>query len=70
MFATSPDYPRTSTSFGGSSSTGGPSQTTGVFDRVAVTGVASGSGGGPVARIADGTGPGHAAISAGALACF
>ncbi len=66
MFATSPNYTRTSTSFGGSSSTGGPSQATAEFDHVAVTGVASGrgwtgtavGGGGPVARIAGGTSPG------------
>ena len=34
MFATSPNYVLTSTSFGGTSNQGGPSQATGVFDDV------------------------------------
>jgi len=60
LFATSPSYVQTSTSFGGSSNNGGPSQATGTFDHVSVSGSAPGNnwtgeavgGGGPV------TGPG------------
>ncbi len=57
MFATSPGYVVTQNSFGGSSSQGGPSQATGVFDHVSLTPAAAGGtwtgtgigGGGPVA---------------------
>src|SRR5215831_3899981 len=42
MFATSPSYVFTSRSFGGSSNQGGPSQATGVFDDVRVTGTSAG----------------------------
>jgi ABC-type transport system involved in multi-copper enzyme maturation permease subunit len=60
MFATSPDYVQTSTSFGGQSTQGGPSEATGVFDRVSVSGRTSGGNwagtavgnGGPVAPVA------------------
>ena len=60
LFATSPSYVQTSTSFGGSSNNGGPSQATGTFDHVSVSGSAPANnwtseaigGGGPV------TGPG------------
>jgi ABC-type transport system involved in multi-copper enzyme maturation permease subunit len=55
MFAASPAYTFTSRSFGGSSNQGGPSQATGVFDHVSVSGAPAGStwavtavgGGGP-----------------------
>ena len=55
MFATSPNYVQTSRSFGGSSNQSGPSQATGVFDDVSVSGGAAGhpwtgtavGGGGP-----------------------
>jgi ABC-type transport system involved in multi-copper enzyme maturation permease subunit len=58
MFATSPNYVVTSTSFGGGSSQGGPSQATGVFDHVTVSGTPSGGtwsdtpvgGGGPLGQ--------------------
>jgi hypothetical protein len=61
MFATSPNYFVTSTSFGGGSSQGGPSQATGVFDHVTVSGNPAGGtwsdtpvgGGGPLGQ----TGP-------------
>jgi len=61
MFATSPNYFVTATSFGGASSQGGPSQATGVFDHVTVSGNPAGStwsdtpvgGGGPLGQ----TGP-------------
>jgi ABC-type transport system involved in multi-copper enzyme maturation permease subunit len=57
MFATSPDYSEASTSFGSSGNRGGPSQATGVFDDVSLSGIAAGGkwtsdaigGGGPVA---------------------
>jgi ABC-type transport system involved in multi-copper enzyme maturation permease subunit len=60
MFATSPNYVQTSTSFGGQSSQGGPSQATGVFDDVSLSGRTSGGnwagtavgGGGPSGPIA------------------
>jgi ABC-type transport system involved in multi-copper enzyme maturation permease subunit len=56
MFATSPGYVVTNRSFGGDSNNGGPSQATGVFDHVSVSGtppgrpwaVAAVGGGGPV----------------------
>ena len=55
MFATSPNYTVTQNSFGGSSNEGGPTQATGVFDHVSLTGTAPGSwtgtalgGGGPI----------------------
>jgi ABC-type transport system involved in multi-copper enzyme maturation permease subunit len=61
MFATSPNYTVTQNSFGGNSNNGGPAQATGIFDRVSLTGTASGrwtgttvGGGGP----AEGPGPG------------
>jgi hypothetical protein len=63
LFATSPNYSVTSQSFGGSSERGGPSEATGVFDHVRLSGAAAsgrwsetaiGSGGpaalGPVSR--------------------
>jgi hypothetical protein len=61
MFATSPDYFVTPTSFGGESSQGGPSEATGVFDHVTVSGNPAGGtwsdtpvgGGGPLGQ----TGP-------------
>ena len=60
MFATSPNYVQTSTSFGGQSSHGGPSQATGVFDDVTLSGGPHGGnwvgtavgGGGPAGPIA------------------
>jgi ABC-type transport system involved in multi-copper enzyme maturation permease subunit len=42
MFATSPNYTVTQNSFGGSSNEGGPSQASGVFDHVILTGAAPG----------------------------
>ena len=61
MFATSPNYFVTSPSFGGASSQGGPSQATGVFDHITVSGNPAGGtwsdtpvgGGGPLGQ----TGP-------------
>ena len=61
MFATSPNYFVTSTSFGAGSSQGGPSQATGAFDHVIVSGNPAGGtwsdtpvgGGGPLGQ----TGP-------------
>jgi ABC-type transport system involved in multi-copper enzyme maturation permease subunit/regulation of enolase protein 1 (concanavalin A-like superfamily) len=44
LFAASPDHVETSRAFGGSSSTGGPSQATGVFDHVTLSGAAPGAG--------------------------
>jgi ABC-type transport system involved in multi-copper enzyme maturation permease subunit len=60
MFATSPNYVQTSTSFGGQSSQGGPSQATGVFNDVTLSGGIHGGswigtavgGGGPSIPIA------------------
>jgi ABC-type transport system involved in multi-copper enzyme maturation permease subunit len=60
MFATSPSYVQTSTSFGGQSNRGGPSQATGVFDDVRLSGGTSHGnwvgtavgGGGPAGPIA------------------
>ena len=60
MFATSPNYVQTSTSFGGQSSQGGPSQATGVFGDVTLSGGTHGGnwvgtavgGGGPSIPIA------------------
>jgi ABC-type transport system involved in multi-copper enzyme maturation permease subunit len=67
MFATSPNYTVTQKSFGGGNTNGGPSQATGVFDHVSLTGSAPGTwtgttvgGGGP----AGGPGPGRGAGSA------
>ena len=65
LFATSPGYTVTQSSFGGSTSNGGPAQATGVFDAVRLTGGAPGGrwtgtavgGGGPVGQIQD-QGPG------------
>ncbi len=56
MFATSPNYTQTSTSFGGSSNQGAPSQATGVFGDVTASGTPAGGtwaatavgGGGPM----------------------
>jgi len=55
MFATSPGYTVTQSSFGGDSNNSGPAQATGVFDRVSLTGTTPGTwtgttvgGGGPV----------------------
>jgi ABC-type transport system involved in multi-copper enzyme maturation permease subunit len=61
LFATSPTYFVTNTSFGGNSNQGGPSQATGVFDDLTASGTAAGGrwtetqvgGGGP----ANGPGP-------------
>jgi ABC-type transport system involved in multi-copper enzyme maturation permease subunit len=70
MFATSPGYVQTSTSFGGSSNQGAPSQATGVFGDVTVSGTSAGGtwaatavgGGGPISVQA---GPaGHAGTGA------
>jgi ABC-type transport system involved in multi-copper enzyme maturation permease subunit len=68
LFATSPAYTVTSSSFGGDSNNGGPSQATGVFDDVRVSGTAAGGkwadvavgGGGPVA-----SGPGGGPAGSG-----
>jgi ABC-type transport system involved in multi-copper enzyme maturation permease subunit len=65
MFATSPAYTVTQSSFGGSSFEGGPAQATGVFDHVSVSGAAprgtwTGTAigrGGPVAVGPGGQGP-------------
>jgi ABC-type transport system involved in multi-copper enzyme maturation permease subunit len=43
LFATSPSHAVTTSSFGSTSTTGGPSLATGSFDRVSVTGAAAGS---------------------------
>jgi len=67
MFATAPNYTQTSTSFGGSSNQGAPSQATGVFGDVTASGTPAGGtwaatavgGGGPM------TGQGVAAGQAG-----
>jgi hypothetical protein len=64
LFATSPAYTVTSSSFGGDSNNGGPSQATGVFDDVRVSGTPAGGkwaavavgGGGPVAAGPAGSG--------------
>jgi len=64
LFATSPTYTVTNTSFGGDSNNGGPSQATGVFDDLTVSGTPAGGrwadtavgGGGPV-RGPAGSGP-------------
>jgi ABC-type transport system involved in multi-copper enzyme maturation permease subunit len=69
MFATSPGYTVTQSSFGGNSNNGGPAQATGVFDHVRLTGGAPGGTwtgtavgrGGPVGG---GPGPGGGAGSA------
>ena len=73
MFATSPGFVQTSTSFGGSSNQGGPSQATGVFDDVAVSGTPAGGtwaatavgGGGPMNLQAGSGGPGGRLGAAG-----
>jgi hypothetical protein len=65
MFATSPTYTVTNSSFGGNSNDSGPSQATGVFDGLTVTGApASGrwadvavGGGGPIGNGPVGRGP-------------
>jgi ABC-type transport system involved in multi-copper enzyme maturation permease subunit len=67
MFATSPNYVRTSTSFGGQSSQGGPSQATGVFDDVSLSG---GTSGGTWAGTAIGDGGGFVRIATGQNAAF
>ncbi len=75
MFATSPSYVQTSRSFGGSSNQSGPSQATGVFDHVSVSGRAPGhpwtgtavGGGGPAASGNGGTGAALASGSPAAL---
>jgi ABC-type transport system involved in multi-copper enzyme maturation permease subunit len=43
MFATSPNYTVTQSSFGGGSTNSGPAQATGVFDHVSLTGAAPGT---------------------------
>jgi ABC-type transport system involved in multi-copper enzyme maturation permease subunit len=64
MFATSPNYTVTQDSFGGGSSNSGPSQATGVFDHVSLTGASPGAwagtivGGRGLAGPAPGGGPG------------
>jgi ABC-type transport system involved in multi-copper enzyme maturation permease subunit len=66
MFATSPAWVQTSTSFGGQSNAGGPSQATGVFDDVRLSGgTPSGrwagtavGGGGPVTGAGGSSSPG------------
>jgi hypothetical protein len=68
LFATSPTYTITNTSFGGDSNNGGPSQATGVFDHLTVAGTAAGGkwadvavgGGGPVGSGPAGGGGGPA----------
>ncbi len=64
MFATSPNYTVTQNSFGGASNNSGPSQATGTFDRVSLTGSAPGTwtgttvgGGGPAGAGPPGAGP-------------
>ena len=52
MFATSPGYTVTQNSFGGHSNNGGPSQATGVFDHVSLTGAAAAAARGPAPRSA------------------
>jgi ABC-type transport system involved in multi-copper enzyme maturation permease subunit len=64
MFATSPGYTVTQSSFGGSNNNSGPAQATGVFDHVGLTGAASGGtwtgtavgGGGPIGAGPQGNG--------------
>jgi len=71
MFATSPNYTQTSTSFGGSSNQGAPSQATGVFGDVTASGTPAGGtwaaavvgGGGPISS--PGVPAGHAGPGAG-----
>ena len=66
MFATSPGYTVTQSSFGGSNNNSGPAQATGVFDHVGVTGPASRGtwtgtavgGGGPIGAGPQGSGAG------------
>jgi len=67
MFATSPDYTVTQDSFGGANNNSGPSQATGVFDHVSLTGSAPGKwtgttvgGGGPAGAQGPGGGSGTA----------
>jgi ABC-type transport system involved in multi-copper enzyme maturation permease subunit len=68
LFATSPGHTVTTTSFGGSSSSGGPSLATGTFDNVGLSWAGAGSsftgtrigGSGPGDTIATGGGPGRA----------
>jgi ABC-type transport system involved in multi-copper enzyme maturation permease subunit len=65
LFATSPTYTVTNTSFGGDSNNGGPSQATGLFDDLTVSGTPAGGtwadvvvgGGGPVGGGPGGGGP-------------
>ena len=65
LFATSPTYTVTNTSFGGNSNDSGPSQATGVFDDLTVSGAPAGGkwaevavgGGGPIGGGAAGGGP-------------
>jgi hypothetical protein len=65
LFATSPTYTVTNTSFGGNSNNSGPSQATGVFDDLTVSGTPAGGrwadvavgGGGPVGSGPGGGGP-------------
>jgi hypothetical protein len=65
LFATSPTYTVTNTSFGGNSNSGGPSQATGVFDDLTAAGTRAGGkwadvavgGGGPVGNGPAGGGP-------------
>lgn len=67
LFATSPSYTVTQNSFGGGGFNSGPSQATGVFDHVSLTGVSRGTwtsttvgGGGPLNGPGPGGGPGPA----------
>jgi hypothetical protein len=65
LFATSPTYTVPNRSFGGTSNTGGPSQATGVFDDLTVSGTPAGGkwadaavgGGGPIGSGPPGSGP-------------
>jgi len=69
LFATSPTYTVTNTSFGGNSNNSGPSQATGVFDDLTVSGTPAGGrwadaavgGGGPIGNGPAGGGPGGSA---------
>ena len=68
LFSTSPAYTVTQNSFGGSSHQIGPSQATGVFDHVGLTGAAGGTwagapvgGGGPIGQGPTGQEPGGSA---------
>jgi ABC-type transport system involved in multi-copper enzyme maturation permease subunit len=70
LFATSPAYTVTSSSFGGDSNNGGPSQATGVFDDVRVSGTAAGgtytlTGSGDIAPVTPGPASGYPTATIG-----